>query len=75
MDERIVAIGRFPAEFNKYLPCAIEQTIIYRSVGLEKHILKRHPDCLQYVGLVPYIISSPDYIGVNPNENLQALSW
>ena len=44
-------------------------TIFYQSKGLEKHILKRHPDCMKYITLIPEIISSPDYIGVNPNEN------
>lgn len=68
MDERIVPVGRFLPEFNSYLPHQIEQEIIYRSIGLEKHILKRHPDCLQYIEYIPQILSSPDYIGVNPNE-------
>ena len=47
---------------------AKEHTAIYQSEGLRKHIFKRHPDCMQYVNLIPQIISSPDYIGVNPNE-------
>lgn len=68
MDDRIIPIGEYLPEFNKYLSHKIEQKIIYRSVGLEKHILKRHPNCLQYIGLIPEILSSPDYIGVNPNE-------
>ena len=68
MDERIIPVGKFLTKFNHYLPYQLDQEIIYRSIGLEKHILKRHPDCLQYVGLIPDILSSPDYIGVNPNE-------
>lgn len=67
-NERIVPVGRFLPEFNSYLPYQLEQETIYRSIGLEKHILKRHPDCLQYVGYIPQILESPDYIGVNPNE-------
>ena len=68
MDNRIIPVGEFLTEFNLYLPYQLEHTIIYRSAGLEKHILKRHPDCLQYVGCIPEILLSPDYIGINPNE-------
>lgn len=68
MDERVIPIGKFLPEFNIYLPYHIDQELIYRSIGLEKHILKRHPECLQYIGLIPSILSDPDYIGVNPNE-------
>ena len=45
-----------------------EQDFIYQSLGLEKHIAKRHPECLPYLRFISSIISSPDYIGVNPNE-------
>ena len=41
---------------------------IYQSTGLRKHIAKRHPDCLKYLDQVSVILSSPDYIGINPNE-------
>ncbi|MCB5923323.1 hypothetical protein LK514_08895 [Faecalicatena fissicatena] len=46
-----------------------EQDLIYQSFGLEKHIEKRHPECLPYLRFISSIISSPDYIGVNPNES------
>ncbi len=42
---------------------------IYQSVGLQKHIQKRHPECIHYLSLLPSIIHSPDYIGINPNES------
>lgn len=69
MDERIIPIGKYLEEFNNYLPFDLKPDIIYRSVGLEKHILKRHPECLHYVSMIPDIIENPDYIGVNPNES------
>lgn len=69
MNDKVVPVGAFQVKFNDYLPVKFEQSIIYRSRGLEKHILKRHPDCLQYVNLIPAIIANPDYIGVNPNES------
>lgn len=68
MNERIIPIGKYPEEFNKYLPFDFGASPIYRSIGLEKHILKRHPECLRYVSLIPDIIANPDYIVVNPNE-------
>lgn len=69
MDKRIIPIGEYREDFNRYLPFHLEPAIIYRSIGLEKHILKRHPECLHYISQIPNIISDPDYIGVNPNES------
>lgn len=69
MNNKIFSIAKFNKQFNQYLPEAIEQDNIYQSIGLEKHIEKRHPECLTYVPLIPYIIAHPDYIGVNPNES------
>lgn len=68
MNEQVIAVGEYLEEFNNYLPYNIIPSVIYQSKGLEKHILKRHPDCLKYMELIPRIIASPDYIGVNPNE-------
>lgn len=68
MNEKLIPIGKYLKEFNAYLPYDLKEEIIYRSAGLEKHILKRHPNCLQYIGLIPIIVSNPDYIGINPNE-------
>lgn len=68
MDKKLIAVGPYNKSFNSYLPYEIEYPAIYQSEGLKKHILKRHPNCMQYIDLIPQIISSPDYIGVNPNE-------
>ncbi|MDE7131317.1 MAG: hypothetical protein K2O65_05915 [Lachnospiraceae bacterium] len=68
MNNRLTAVGTFSENFNSYLPYEIKYSAIYQSEGLKKHILKRHPDCMQYIKMIPQIISSPDYIGVNPNE-------
>lgn len=69
MKNNLVSIGTYIQKFNDYLPFQLEEQPIYRSVGLEKHILKRHPDCLKYVKYIHAILSDPDYIGVNPNES------
>ena len=30
---------------------------------------RKHYKCLKYIDYIPDIISDPDYIGINPNEN------
>ena len=68
MADNIFQVHVFMKEFNKYLPFTFTQDYIYESVGLKKHIEKRHPECLPYLSFLSSIIESPDYIGVNPNE-------
>lgn len=68
MNNRIFPIASFNQRLNDYLPYTLSYEYIYQSVGLEKHILKRHPECIDYLPSLPDIIDQPDYIGVNPNE-------
>lgn len=68
MADSVFPVHPFNVQFNKYLPFSINHEYIYQSYGLVKHIEKRHPECLPYLPLIPSIISSPDYIGINPNE-------
>lgn len=72
MADNIFPVHVFMKEFNEYLPFVFTQDFIYQSKGLRRHIEKRHPECLPYLPLIPDIISSPDYIGVNPNESGQS---
>lgn len=69
MNNKIFPVASYNKKFNKYLPVQFEQDLIYQSFGLEKHIEKRHPECLPYLRFISSIITSPDYIGVNPNES------
>lgn len=69
MNDKIFQIAPFNKLFNEYLPHEIQHDYIYQSSGLEKHILKRHPECVEYLQYIPFIIHHPDYIGVNPNES------
>lgn len=69
MNTKIIPVGNYQNLFNSYLPYNLNQPTIYQSAGLKKHILKRHPECAQYIKLIPSIISEPDYIGINPNES------
>lgn len=68
MSNKIFSVAKFNKKFNEYLPKTIEHEEIYQSVGLVKHIEKRHPNCISYLSFIPNIIENPDYIGVNPNE-------
>lgn len=71
MDDKLIKVGKYNAEFNTILGLNLDNTLeIYRSKGLPAHMLKsRHANCLKYIDYIPDIIESPDYIGVNPNEN------
>ena len=68
MNSKLVTVGNYDKTFNSYLPYDIDGRSIYQSAGLAKHILKRHPECLKYMDMIPDIIASPDYIGLNLNE-------
>lgn len=67
--DKVFPLVRFNKNLNKYLPYQFDNEYIYQSVGLEKHIEKRHPECVPYLRFLDSIIQSPDYIGVNPNES------
>ncbi len=69
MDENNFKIGVYNGEYDSILGRALPKLNIIQSVGLEKHISKRHPSCLKYVGKIGEIISSPDYVGTNPKES------
>lgn len=68
MANKLIPIAKYNKAFDKYLPYPFDYEFVYQSNGLVKHIAKRHPECLQYVQLIPSIIASPDYIGINPHE-------
>lgn len=42
---------------------------IVQSKGIKKHVEKRHPECIKYLGNISSIIKHPDYIGRSPNED------
>lgn len=69
MKDKLLPIAPFNKLINKHLPYAFNHNYIYQSSGLKKHILKRHPECVEYLQYLPFIINHPDYIGVNPNES------
>ena len=68
MTDKLIPVAKFNKTFNQYLPYTFDCENIYQSEGLEKHIAKRHPECLPYLDCIASIVSDPDYIGVNPRE-------
>lgn len=70
MGENILKVGRYNTKFNDILAINIDELDIYRSKGLPAHMLKsKHFKALKYIDYIPEIIVSPDYIGINPNED------
>lgn len=64
----LIPVAKYKSVYNDLLHINLPCTDIFQSTGLIRHIEKRHPNCLQYVNNVSEIISSPDYIGTNPQE-------
>lgn len=70
MDDKLFIAGEYNKNIDKYLAAPLSYEKVYQSRGLEKHLKKRqHINCLPYLYRVEEIISSPDYVGVNPNED------
>lgn len=65
---KIYPIIKTPQNLSHYYKFIADYDYIYQSEGLIKHITKRHPECIQYLNKVSYIIENADYIGINPNE-------
>lgn len=69
MNNPLTKIGVLSKEVLDILGDQIVNKDIYCSNGLKTHMIKRkHFNCLKYLGLIPDIISNPDYIGSNPGE-------
>ena len=62
-------IGVYKGQYDTLLGRVLPKLNIIQSEGLEKHVSKRHPSCLKYLSKVSEIISSPDYVGINPKES------
>ena len=69
MDENNFKIGIYNGQYDDILGCILPKLKIVQSVGLEKHISKRHTTCLKYLDKINEIILTPDYVGINPKES------
>lgn len=66
---QLICVGKYNKRFNQILNISITQENIFRSKGLQTHLLKRkHSNCIKYIEKIPEIINHPDYVGINPNE-------
>lgn len=61
-------VGEYRPEFNQLTGQNLPVGPIYQSDGLSTHVVKRHPDTLGNLSLVPSVIADPDYVGKNPKE-------
>lgn len=66
--DKLFPVGKYQSLYNTLLNLNLPCNDIFRSAGLSKHILKRHPECAAYIDNIPEILSNPDYIGTNPRE-------
>lgn len=70
MKDKNIKVGVYREKFNDLTGQQLPLLDIMQSVpGLEKHINKRHPACLKYIGNISDIIQTPDYVGKHPKEN------
>ena len=70
MSNKLIKVGEYNTEFNDILGIKLDRLDIYKSKGLIAHLIKRkHDKYIKYIDCIPDIIQSPDYIGINPNEN------
>jgi len=68
-DTTLSIVGTYSERFNTLATAALPCGPIYKSSGFAAHIKKRHPGYETYIARIPEIITSPDYIGHNPNES------
>lgn len=69
MADEMIKLGTYNKDFNDIIGTEMKALDIYRSKGLPAHLLKRkHYNALKYIDYLPDIISSPDYIGIDPKE-------
>lgn len=68
MGDKLFKVGEINSVYSAYVGAEHLGKPIMQSSGLQTHLQKRHPNDLQYFSQVSAILSSPDYVGVNPNE-------
>lgn len=72
--DRLIEVGEFYQELNNMAGSDLPLRKIYRSKGFPAHLLKqKHLNCLRLIDSIPDIIRSPDYVGISPNENGNAI--
>ncbi len=68
MSDDLIEVGMYIEEYNDILEIDMPLMKIVQSVGLEVHVQKRHPNVCEYLPNISDILTTPDYIGINPKE-------
>ncbi len=58
-------LGVYSELYNQLLGINLPTTEIWQYPGFEKHVAKKHKNCLCYIDKIKEIINNPDYISVN----------
>ena len=64
MKKRIL-LGTYPELYNDLLDLNLPAVEIWQYPGFEKHVAKKHQNCICYINRIKEIIEKPDYISVN----------
>ena len=64
----IKPVGKYVERFNQLTNQTLPTGDIFQSDGLAAHVKKRHPSEIGNLAHIPSVVSSPDYVGHNPNE-------
>ena len=51
--ENLTVVGEYNLKFNDILELSLDEQSIYKADGLRTHIERRHPECLEYLDLIP----------------------
>ncbi len=67
---KLITVGVTSSEMKKYT--GVEEDIpIMQSSGLRGHIVKRHPECVNYIQRIPEILHRFDYIGRSRQDSIE----
>ncbi len=76
MKDKIIKVGRYDSQLNDILNLSFRSISIYRSKGLQAHIIKQnHFKALDYIDLIPNILEQPDYVGTTVKDGVTKLEY
>lgn len=76
MKDKIIRVGRYDSRLNDILNLSFQAISIYRSKGLQAHIIKqKHFKALDYIELIPNMLKQPDYVGSTVKDGVIKLEY
>ncbi len=76
MKDKIIRVGRYDSRLNDLLDLDLSDMSIFRSKGLQAHIMKqKHFKALDYIELIPKILERPDYVGATAKDGIIKLEY